>query len=949
MIGSFLSRGPARSDSAPQQPLFGAPLARVGQWAAQHPRALHASGVVAVAIVVAYFVVRIFYTSEGAHPIAYWTLLGAEIFSLITLLLFLYDAWDVPPRFTPTPVGISTDIVIATYNEDVSIIEPTIVSSLRVTGVGAVWVLDDGGRESVRDLCALLGARYIARETHEHAKAGNINHALPQFTSDVLLFLDADHVPSRSIITTMSGYFSDPQVAVVQSPHSFRNRDSSQHRGVTRHEQSLFYEVLMPAREKSQTAFWSGSAAILRRSALLDIGGVAVETLAEDLHTTLRLQRSGYTVRYHNEPLVSALAPHTTLDYLLQRDRWARGTLGVMFSPESPVFGRGWTLGQRLHYLNNLLYYVIPVQRLAYVAVLVMVFLFGWLPLGNISLPIVGLLLASLAATAVASVLFSRGKRDAFDGSQFNWLSSSIHLKALLDAILGRKTKFMVTPKVATQLSLSEKVSALRLPLVVTTVLVGSWLYALADFAGLTRIVPGLSSIFPAIDNPLAFWWASFFMLLEVASLERLLRREFRRRQVRMLWRFQTRMPALVGGKAVVITDIHESGMSFESDPALCEVGVETEMSLSPARRMLRESKSYRTTIQGFFTPVRILELPGKVVTAGTLRWATDLDRWEAQDLCYAHLAMMELGPPRAIVGVAERNTISESAHSRRTAMFKKSAGWISGVLAPLIFVAIVLQADTLEGPKTAYVGVLAVAPMLSAVFGTPLMTWIVAVVTLVSGYVYGSLASDGNVPAQNVRLIIIGLVGIIAIIASITRWRMQQSLIEARVASARNEAVEVQANTDSMTGLLNRRGLGKAIRELEPGFRSVAVLDCDQLKLVNDTYGHMVGDEYIKAIASRLNNSVSSRDSIARWGGDEFLVLISAPPQEAESVVKRLLAKVSDAPISTTAGPIAGTVTAGVAAWPEREKLDDTLRRADEALYAAKALGRGRLSVAAS
>lgn len=280
--------------------------------------------------------------------------------------------------------------------------------------------------------------------------------------------------------------------------------------------------------------------------------------------------------------------------------------------------------------------------------------------------------------------------------------------------------------------------------------------------------------------------------------------------------------------------------------------------------------------------------------------------------------------------------------------MIKKSAEWISGVLAPLIFVAIVLEADTLEGPKTAYVGVLAVAPMLSAVFGTPLMTAIVAVVTLASGYVYGLFASDGNVPAQNVRLIIIGLVGIIAIIASITRWRMQQSLIEARVAAARNEAVEVQANTDSMTGLLNRRGLGKAIRELEPGSRSVAVLDCDQLKLVNDSYGHIVGDEYIKAIASRLNNSVSSRDSIARWGGDEFLVLISAPPQEAESVVERLLAKISDAPISTAAGPIAATVTAGLAAWPEGEKLDNTLRRADEALYVAKALGRGRLSVAA-
>lgn len=277
----------------------------------------------------------------------------------------------------------------------------------------------------------------------------------------------------------------------------------------------------------------------------------------------------------------------------------------------------------------------------------------------------------------------------------------------------------------------------------------------------------------------------------------------------------------------------------------------------------------------------------------------------------------------------------------------KRAKEWFSGVIAPLIFIAVILEADTLEGPKTAYVGVLSVVPMFSAVFGTPLMTALVAVLTLLSGYAYGLSAADGNVQAQNVRLMIIGLVGIIAIIAAVTRRRMQRALLTAQVAAAQSEVIERQANTDSLTGLLNRRGLTKFLEGQEPGPRSLAILDCDQLKAVNDSYGHVVGDEYIRAIAQRLKNGVSQRDAVARWGGDEFLVLVAAPADEAHAVTRRLLAKIADTPISTEGGPITATVTAGVAEWSDSQTLDQTLQRADAALYEAKGKGRGQLAVA--
>lgn len=276
----------------------------------------------------------------------------------------------------------------------------------------------------------------------------------------------------------------------------------------------------------------------------------------------------------------------------------------------------------------------------------------------------------------------------------------------------------------------------------------------------------------------------------------------------------------------------------------------------------------------------------------------------------------------------------------------KIGSGWFLGVVAPLIFIAVILEADTLEGPKTAYVGVLSVVPMFSAVFGTPIMTAMVSVITLLSGYLFGLSASDGNVTAQNVRLFIISIVGVIAVVASITRRRLQLALTSAQVAAARSEVIEQQANTDVMTGLLNRRGLMRSIANTKISDRSIAVLDCDKLKEVNDTHGHLVGDEYIIAIAKRLSNGISDRDYVARWGGDEFLVLINAPAHEAKQVLDRLMARVSDTPISTTGGSLSATVTGGLTQWQELETLDSALRRADEGLYEAKAQGRGKLIV---
>ena len=273
---------------------------------------------------------------------------------------------------------------------------------------------------------------------------------------------------------------------------------------------------------------------------------------------------------------------------------------------------------------------------------------------------------------------------------------------------------------------------------------------------------------------------------------------------------------------------------------------------------------------------------------------------------------------------------------------------WLLGLVIPLALIAVILLADALESPKTAYVGVLAVVPMLAAVFATPRLTAVVAVITWASAFAFGLLASDGNVPAQTVRLVIIALAGLAAVGAAVLRRRREAALVHAQQAAAVAAEVRAQAVTDQLTGLANRHGLADRVAAADPtAIRTVALVDCDDLKTVNDRYGHVAGDEYLQAIAGRLAGSLSRADLIARWGGDEFIVVQRLNASEAMAALQRAHAAIGSTPISAAGHRIDASVSVGVAQWDPGMSFDDALTLADGALYGAKAQGRDRIVVA--
>lgn len=273
-----------------------------------------------------------------------------------------------------------------------------------------------------------------------------------------------------------------------------------------------------------------------------------------------------------------------------------------------------------------------------------------------------------------------------------------------------------------------------------------------------------------------------------------------------------------------------------------------------------------------------------------------------------------------------------------------RGASWTLSVVVPIIFILLILGADYREGPKTAYVGVLTAVPFFAAVFGTPLMTAITAVITWMSAFSFGLLAADGNVPAQTVRLGIIAVAGVIAVVASYVRQRREQQFQQARRAADEAEFLRVQASHDDLTGLLNRRGVYERLESESIQDGTVVVIDCDEFKDVNDTYGHLVGDEFLKGLAGRLSGAVSREDVIARWGGDEFLIVVKGPFVEGTEVAARVVREVASRPMATSAGLVPVSLSAGAAPLRSSESMDQALGAADRAMYAAKARGTGQL-----
>ena len=155
---------------------------------------------------------------------------------------------------------------------------------------------------------------------------------------------------------------------------------------------------------------------------------------------------------------------------------------------------------------------------------------------------------------------------------------------------------------------------------------------------------------------------------------------------------------------------------------------------------------------------------------------------------------------------------------------------------------------------------------------------------------------------------------------------------------------VQSQAETDALTGLINRRKMQFLLEQAvqnEEGF-SILLLDIDYFKHINDRYGHNTGDEVLREVSARMGECLRQHDSLSRWGGEEFLLLLpTADIGGALGVAERILATTR---ASLFSQGISLTVSLGAALYQPGERPEDIVHRADIALYKAKQSGRNRV-----
>jgi cellulose synthase (UDP-forming) len=343
-----------------------------------------AGGVAAVVALAAYLCWRVGWTlpAGGSDRRIAWALVAFETLPLFGLVVKTVMLWNIdataprPVRAAPNDMRVA--VLVPTYNEPVEVIAPTVAAACALEPSHQTWVLDDGDRPWVAEMCEAFGARYLSRPVHDHAKAGNLNHALGLLAADdaagrggadIIAVLDCDHVPLPNFLTATLGWFADDEIALVQGPQAFYNTGAFDDDGYSG-EQGLFFNVLMPARQHAGVGpFWCGSTALLRVEALRQIDGIATETITEDMHTTIKLIRAGWKTAYHHQTVAVGLAPATAEQYLLQRRRWGMGAMQILMHERLWSAKRWMSWRTFWEYLNGTLWWLEGIATLIAFAV----------------------------------------------------------------------------------------------------------------------------------------------------------------------------------------------------------------------------------------------------------------------------------------------------------------------------------------------------------------------------------------------------------------------------------------------------------------------------------------------------------------------------------------------------------------------------------------------------
>ena len=388
------------------------------------------------------------------------TLILAETYAFVILFLgYFQTIWPL----RRAPVALSDDesewphidVLIPTYNEPLDVVRYTALGALNMdwpTDKLHIYLLDDGRRPEFEQFAFEAGIGYKTRKDNKHAKAGNINTALKTLDSPYVAIFDCDHVPTRSFLQLTMGWFErDQNLAMLQTPHHFYSPDpferNLQQFRIIPNEGELFYGIVQDGNDFWNSTFFCGSCAVIRRDALDEIGGIAVETVTEDAHTSLRMQMNGWNTAYINIPQAAGLATERLSAHVGQRIRWARGMIQILRT-DNPLFAPGLKFAQRLCYFNAMIHFLYAVPRLIFLTAPLIFLLLNHTNVPGYWAAIMAYALPHLILSNVTNSRIQGEHRHSFWNEIYETVLSPYILLPTLMALINPKLgKFNVTAK----------------------------------------------------------------------------------------------------------------------------------------------------------------------------------------------------------------------------------------------------------------------------------------------------------------------------------------------------------------------------------------------------------------------------------------------------------------------------------------------------------------------
>lgn len=396
--------------------------------------------------------------------------------SAVHYINIFVNLWPLKRRIAPLPknqdLWPTVDVFIPTYTEDLEITYVTATAAKFLDYPKEklnIYVLDDGSSEQRRsnpvlaatawrryremqEMTTKLGVGYLTRERNDHAKAGNLNEAMKKTNGDLILILDCDHIPARDFLQKTVGWFlKDKKLFLVQTPHFFINPDPLEKRmgsfGNAPGEHEMFYRAGHPAMDLWNASFFCGSAAVLRRKFVDEVGGIAGDTITEDAETALGLHGKGYNSAFIDRPMVCGLSPETLEDFLIQRTRWCQGMLQIGFL-KNPAVVKGLSIPQRLCYSSTYLFWFFGIARFLFFIAPTLFILFGLQIFHASAMQVLAFALPNLITSFITSDYLFGKYRWPMYSECYEGLQSIFLLPAVLGVIMNpRKPTFKVTPK----------------------------------------------------------------------------------------------------------------------------------------------------------------------------------------------------------------------------------------------------------------------------------------------------------------------------------------------------------------------------------------------------------------------------------------------------------------------------------------------------------------------